>query len=300
MKNKVLRYIDDYKLLNKEDTIIIGLSGGADSMALTHILHESGFRCIAAHCNFHLRGLEADRDEKFVTDFCNNRNIDLIVTHFDTIGYAAKHKLSIEMAARDLRYEWFEKLRLEYKAQAIAIAHHKDDNVETFFLNLLRGSGIDGLLGIRPQNGYIVRPLLCVDRSEIIRYIENEHLSFVTDSSNLENEYTRNKIRNVLLPLMSEINPSIKETIINTENYLNETAIVYHHTLEEEKKLLFKNNIIDIDKLKQMPSTKALLYDILSPFDFNSSQIEQINKIIDRESGKEFISKSGYRLIKDR
>ena len=143
---------------------MVTCSGGADSIFLLHILNKLGFDCIVAHCNFHLRGDESDRDEHFVREFCKRESLTLLVQHFDTKQFALENKLSIEMAARDLRYTWFEEIRKEYSAGAIAVAHHSDDSIETILLNLLRGTGLKGICGIRPKNGYIVRPLLCVNR----------------------------------------------------------------------------------------------------------------------------------------
>ena len=158
----VQRFIEEKDLFNLQDKVLVALSGGADSVALLHILLSLGYTCECAHCNFHLRGLESDRDESFVRQLCEEHSIPLHVTHFDTSAYAKEHHLSIEMAARELRYEWFEQIRKEIGASVIAVAHHRNDSVETFLLNLMRGAGINGLKGIPVKNGYIVRPLLSV------------------------------------------------------------------------------------------------------------------------------------------
>ena len=171
LERKTARYIAQKRLLNPEERVLVALSGGADSVALLCVLQALGYRCEAAHCNFHLRGAESDRDEAFVRDLCQKRKVPLHLAHFDTQEEAARRHISIEMAARDLRYRWFEEVRLEVDAQAIAVAHHRDDSAETFLLNLLRGTGINGLQGIKSRNGYIVRPLLCADRQEIVDYL---------------------------------------------------------------------------------------------------------------------------------
>lgn len=235
IKKRVKQYIEKEKLFSPESKVFVALSGGADSVALLRLLHSIGYRCEAAHCNFHLRGTESDRDERFVRGLCRELGIPLHTTHFDTTGYAAEKHVSIEMAARDLRYEWFEKLRVEYRADAIAVAHHQDDSVETMLLNLIRGTGIKGLLGIRPRNGSIVRPLLCATREEIIRYLRHIKQEYVTDSTNTEDEYTRNKIRLHLLPLMEEINPSVKKNLTETGSYLNEAYAIYHKGIADAK-----------------------------------------------------------------
>ena len=169
----VNRFIEEKSLFSLKDKILVALSGGADSVALLRVLLALGYTCEAAHCNFHLRGEESDRDENFVCHLCNERNVLLHVVHFDTRTYAAEHRISIEMAAREMRYEWFEKLRQERGASVIAVAHHRDDSVETFLLNLIRGTGINGLKGIAPLNGYIARPLLNTSRRDSHRPSEH-------------------------------------------------------------------------------------------------------------------------------
>ena len=225
IQQRVIRYIEKEHLFSPNDKLLIALSGGADSVALLRVLHTAGYQCEAAHCNFHLRGEESNRDERFVRQLCQKYGIRLHTIDFNTTQYATEKRISIEMAARELRYNWFEKIKEECGAHVIAVAHHQDDSVETMLLNLIRGTGITGLLGIRPRNGAIVRPLLCINREEIIRYLQQIGQDFVTDSTNLEDEYTRNKIRLNLLPLMQEINPSVKNSLIETSNHLNDVAI---------------------------------------------------------------------------
>ena len=195
MKYKIEKYIEKHQLMEKESPVLVALSGGADSVALLLVLHNLGYKCQAIHCNFHLRGEESNRDEEFVTSLCKRLGIALDIVHFDTTEYAKSHGISIEMAARELRYDAFEKQRKLIGAQAIAVAHHRDDSAETLLLNLVRGTGIRGLRGIQPKNGYIIRPLLCVGREDIIDYLKWRGQDFVTDSTNLTSDYTRNKIR---------------------------------------------------------------------------------------------------------
>lgn len=275
------------------------MSGGADSVALLHLLHSAGYRCEAAHCNFHLRGAESDRDEQFVRRLCRKLGIPLHSIRFNTSGYAAEKHISIEMAARELRYEWFEKLRVKYGADTIAVAHHRDDSVETILLNLIRGTGISGLLGIRPRNGTIVRPLLCVSREEIIRYLQHIKQEYVTDSTNTEDEYTRNKIRLHLLPLMEEINPSVRKTLTETGNYLNEVYAIYRKGIADAKERVITPEGIRIDALLKEPAPRSVLFEILHPLGFNSSQINNIASTLQSQSGKVFINKK-QRVIKDR
>ena len=299
IQHRVAQYIEKEKLFCLNDKVLVTLSGGADSVALLRLLLSMGYTCEAAHCNFHLRDKESDRDEAFVRRLCHESGVLLHIEHFDTTQYAAKKHISIEMAARELRYEWFETLRGQREASVIATAHHKDDSVETVLLNLIRGTGINGLLGIRPRNGNIVRPLLCLSREEIIAYLQYIDQDYVTDSTNLLDEYTRNKIRLNLLPLMKEINPSVKESIIRTTNYLNDAATLYNQSIGEARKRILTPEGIRIEALLQEPVPEAILFEILHPLGFNTTQIDNIRQTLDGQPGKVFLGK-GWRVIKDR
>ena len=240
-------------------------------MALLRILHTAGYHCEAAHCNFHLRGEESNRDESFVRQLCLKYNIRLHTADFNTTQYAAEKHISIEMAARELRYNWFEEIKNKYRADVIAVAHHQDDSIETMLLNLIRGTGITGLLGIRPRNGAIVRPLLCVNRKEIIQNIEQD---YVTDSTNLEDEYTRNKIRLNLLPLMEEINPSVKNSLVETSNYLNDVATIYNKCIAKTKARIVTPEGIRISNLLKEAVPETILFETLHPLGFKSKILQ--------------------------
>lgn len=299
IQQRVIRFIEKEHLFSSSDKVLIALSGGADSVALLRILHTAGYRCEAAHCNFHLRGEESNRDEQFVRQLCLKYGINLHTVDFKTTQYASEKRISIEMAARELRYNWFEDIKNECGAQVIAVAHHQDDSVETMLLNLIRGTGINGLSGIRPRNGAIVRPLLCINREEIIRYLQDIEQTYVTDSTNLEDEYTRNKIRLHLIPLMQEINPSIKNSLIETSNYLNDAATIYNKVIDEAKKRVVTPEGVQIKALMNETAPETLLFEILHPLGFNSAQIKDIANSLHGQSGKQFISKE-WRAIKDR
>lgn len=299
IEQRVIQYIEKEQLFSQNSKILVALSGGADSVALLRILHSLGYKCEAAHCNFHLRGKESDRDEMFVRQLCQQYHIPLHIIDFDTTRYAEEKRISIEMAARELRYEWFEKKRIECHANRIAVAHHQDDSIETMLLNLIRGTGITGLLGIRPINGYIVRPLLCVSRKEIVCYLQSIGQEYVTDSTNLEDEYTRNKIRLHLLPLMQEINPAIKNSLITTGNHLNDVAIIYNKSISEAKARVITSEGILISAILQEPSPETVLFEILHPLGFNPAQIKDIYHSLNGQSGKQFSSKE-WKVIKDR
>ena len=301
LMKKVKEFIEKEDLFSKQDKILVALSGGADSVALTRILITLGYHCEAAHCNFALRGEESDRDEDFVRNFCQSLNIKCHSIHFETRRYAAQQSISIEMAARELRYNWFSKICEESDCQVVAVAHHKDDSVETMLLNLIRGTGINGLLGIRPKNGNVVRPLLCASRQEVVEYLHRMNQTYVTDSTNLEDEYTRNKIRLNLLPLMEEINPSVKDGLVKTASYLNDISKVYQQAIKESIDRIFitPEKEISIEKLMNEPAPQALLFEVLSPLGFNSTQVEEVYGSLNGQPGKRFIS-SQWQVVKDR
>lgn len=297
--SQVQQFIDANKLFDKKSRIIVGLSGGADSVALFDMLISLGYDCIAAHCNFHLRGEESNRDEAFVKNLCLGYNQPLHTIDFDTEQYASDNSISIEMAARELRYKWFENLRLELKADYIAIAHHQDDSVETVLLNLIRGTGIKGLTGINPKNGYIVRPLLSITRNDIIKYLSDKQLDFVEDYTNQEDIYTRNKIRLSVLPLLESINPSVKESIRRTAENLQQVETIYNYYIADKQSIIVSDNKISIPKLLEYIEPKAILFETLSKYGFNSASVNQIFNSLEGISGKQFFSEK-YQVIKDR
>ena len=305
IEQRVRDFIAGRKLLDEGSQVLVGLSGGADSVALLRILLRLGYRCIAVHCNFHLRGEESERDRQFVTDLCRKLGVRLEICSYNTRAYASAHKLSIEMAARELRYADFERLRIETGAKAVCIAHHRDDSVETVLMNLIRGTGLKGLAGIRPRNGYIVRPLLCVSRQDIEAYLAGLGQDYVTDSTNLETDFTRNKVRLELLPMIRSINPSADECIMDTARHIRQSIDVYADAVERARAQVCHMNDsndgsdIDIQALLSLPSPQTILFEILSPYGFSDPQIEQVFNSLSAESGREF--KAGdYIVYKDR
>ena len=301
---RIADFIDEEKLLTPDSSVIIGLSGGADSVALLSILSQLGFRPIACHCNFQLRGKESIRDRNHAATVAATFNAPFEEITFDTVDYAADNGISIEMAARELRYQWFEQIRRQYDAQAIAVAHHRDDNAETLLLNLIRGTGLTGLTGMKPRNEYIVRPLLCVSRQEITEYLSQKGLAFVTDSTNLETLYTRNKIRLEIMPLLRQINPAVDNCIERTISYLRESYKLYSTAIDywKQKICTFENEnlYINLQTLQTTPSPETLLFEIISPLGFNAAQIHDITTNIQTlQSGKQYFSAT-YRIVTDR
>ncbi len=301
--DKVKEFISSNALLKEGAHVIVGLSGGADSTALLMVLLRLGYRCTAVHCNFHLRGAESDRDQQFATDLCKKLGVKLEVCSYDTKAYAAEHGISIEMAARELRYADFERIMNEAGADAICIAHHRDDSVETVLLNLIRGTGIKGLTGIKPRNGHIIRPLLCVARQEIEGWLRQEGQPYITDSTNLETDYTRNKIRLQLLPLMRSINPDADNAIATTAAHLQESYAIYSNAVDNALDAIVTKAddgfTIDIPQLLRQPSVSAFLFEILSPLGFNSTQINDIAVSAHAQPGLLFRSAT-HEIIKGR
>ena len=309
---------------------IVALSGGADSVSLLfvlkHLEHELGIGVEAAHCNFHLRGAESVRDEEFCKQLCGRLDVPLHLIHFDTQAYADLHRVSIEMAARDLRYGYFENLRRDIKAQDICVAHHRDDSVETVLLNLVRGTGLRGLRGIKPRNGNIIRPLLSLSREDIVQYLGALGESYVTDSTNLHNDVKRNKIRLDVIPLLRELNPSVSQSIFETSLRVTEALKIFDDAIQHAiadvttpprgctlggalvssaptKQLgttLSQPLTISVNRLKQQPSPEYTLHEILSSYGFTSAQIEQIYGSLDTCSAGKIIASDSHELAFDR
>ena len=288
MVGKVEAFIKKEGLISREGLHLVAISGGADSVALLLLLKTLNYRIEAAHCNFHLRGEESDHDEMFVRKLCERESIPLHLIHFDTKEYAIIHQVSIEMAARELRYLYFSQLIEDLGAETVCVAHHRDDAVETLLMNLLRGAGIHGLTGIRARNGHIVRPLLCVSREEIEQYLDSIGQKYVTDSTNLEPDVLRNKIRLQLIPLLRQINPAASDNIARTSFYITEAEKVYNKYFVSSA--LGDVLSLPISSLKSSPSPLCLLHEWLSPLGFNRSQISEILAAIDAEPGREFFS----------
>ena len=303
MHRKVQNYIDKHQLLSSDSKVIVGVSGGADSVALLHVLHSLSYQCIIAHCNFHLRMEESDRDELFVRNLASEFKLPYYSVDFNTTEYARLHKISIEMAARDLRYDWFEKLRTQLNAEAIVVAHHADDNIETLLMNLVRGTGLRGMTGIPYRNEKIVRPLLCCSREEILNYLMKYDLEYVIDSTNASSDYTRNKFRNEVLPLLEEINPSVRQTLYKTierfenienlvnnsiDNFIKSHVIKTHNTIK-----------VNMQALIEREYYAVILFEILNPLGFNETAIDNICKSIGSTSGKLFYARE-YTLLIDR
>ncbi len=282
---------------------MIALSGGADSVCLLLVLDKLGYNIEAVHCNFNLRGDESLRDEQFCIELCEKRNIKIHLAHFDTNSYALLHKTSIEMAARNLRYSFFENLRHDIGADGVCVAHHQNDCAETLIMNLIRGTGIKGLAGIMPKRDSIIRPLLCVSRDEIEDFLTKESQDYVTDSTNLDDFCVRNSIRLNIIPMMEKINPSVVQNIVRTAMRMNEANKVFNESIEASSSkvsdLIDGSLYIDIRALKKEPSPEYTLFNILKNYRFNPEQIESIGYNLDFPTGTRFLSDT-HQLVFDR
>ena len=303
MFNQFIQFVKERQLFKPQQKVLLAISGGIDSMVLLHLFEKSGFNYGVAHCNFQLRGEESDTDEKFVKDQVLIHGVQAFFESFDTAEYAKLCGISIEMAARELRYDFFEKVRIENGFDCIATAHHQDDLIETFFLNLSRKTGIKGLTGIKAKTENLIRPLLFAERNKIEAFAKEYFIEFREDSSNNEVVFQRNFLRHKILPLFSELNPSFKKNILASVANLKDAEDVYSGFLNLEKKSIvaeFQNEIIiDIAGLQNSSYPNVLLLEIMSEYNFNSTVVNEVFSNLTTESGRQFFSKT-HRLIKDR
>ncbi len=303
MLREFQKNIETLQLFSASDTILVGVSGGVDSVVLLDLLDKAGYSIALAHCNFQLRGEASDLDMKLVAGLARKYDKPLFTTEFDTIQYAGENGISIEMAARELRYKWFEEIRADNHFDWIAVAHHRDDQLETFFLNLARGTGLQGLTGMSPVNGKIIRPLLFASRKAIEAYRFENHLEFREDRSNQDLDYQRNKIRHQLIPLMEELNPSFRGTLSKTMGILQDVYSVYQQEIAEmwSRVSIQKDDdyYISIRELTLLNPLNTCLFEFLKPFRFNSDVVAEIVDSLDGQPGKQFFSPT-HRLIIDR
>lgn len=306
MKKKIESYIAEHQLFTKDDKLLLAVSGGMDSMFLVHLMWLSGYSFSVAHCNYKLRGNESDGDEHFVRQIAAHLGIRYHVKRFDTAIYAQNKKISIQEAARHLRYDWFEYLRQKFDYQWIITAHHASDSIETMLYNFSRGSGLKGLKGIQPKNGFVVRPLLFATKQEIKEAVQKENIAFREDSSNASYKYTRNFIRQEIIPLYQSINPEFEKTAIENLKYLNEANTLLHFFIQQVKDKIIETvdaepalHRINKHKLQAYPSVLTILFEILKDYNFNTTQTEQILSVNERSTkvGRKFYSPTHVLLI---
>lgn len=303
MLQTLKEYIATEELLLPADQLILAVSGGCDSMVMLDLFRQMEYDFVVAHCNFNLRGAESDGDEVFMRDYCGEHGIELYVKSFDTRDFALQEGISIEMAARDLRYQWFDELLDSLHYNYLLTAHHQDDLVETLLINLGRGTGIRGLSGIPPKKGQLVRPMLFVSREQVQAYANEKYIPYREDSSNNEFVHHRNLIRHKILPLLEKINPAFKLNAAKTAGILKHTEQVYLSKIEEEKSKFISQDkteiYLDCQYLQQSVFVETYLFEVLHPYGFNTGQVKEITAALTAEAGKVFHSET-HRLFKDR
>jgi tRNA(Ile)-lysidine synthase len=303
MVEEFRKYIVENDLINQSDKVLLAVSGGIDSMVMAHLFLAIKSNIGIAHCNFNLRGKESEKDEALVRNFALNNNVPFFSESFDTTGFAAEKGISIQMAARELRYRWFEEIRLKHKYTSVSVAHNLNDNVETFLINLTRGTGIAGLTGMKPKFRNLIRPLLFATRHAIAEYRILNNVEYREDRSNAETKYTRNKIRHIIIPQFKEINPSFETTITDTSERLNEiNEIVTDHIsgIREKVSVIRESTIVfKINILQGLSPKQTILYELFRPYGIGKGQLADLVNLIDGKTGSQLIT-SGYRLLKNR
>lgn len=303
MLKRFEEYLNEQKLCNKGDRILLAVSGGIDSVVMAHLIHSAGYECAVAHCNFQLRGEDSEADEAFVRQLAAYLEMPVYVKHFNVDEVVQNKGISVQMAARELRYDWFGELLSKESFDLVATAHNKNDSVETFFLNLSRGSGIRGLKGIAPKRDQIIRPMLFATRLEIEAYRQDQGIEYRLDASNFETKYLRNKIRHDVIPVMEEINPGFIESMNRSMNQLEEIHHIYLDSIEQKRSALFEDHggriTIDVRKLGELHPLKTWLFELFSPSGFTRSQCEGIELILEAGPGRRSISPT-HQLYKDR
>lgn len=313
---KFIESINREKLFQPKDTLLLAVSGGVDSVVLCELCKRAGFDFVIAHCNFQLRGEESEKDETFVSKLAKGYDVNLAVKKFETQKYAAENKVSIQVAARELRYEWFSRLinKNEQGSQSsagtqlptpdwIVTAHHANDNVETLLMNFFKGTGIQGLRGILPRKGKVVRPLLSVKKEELLEFARENGLTWVEDTSNASDKYTRNYFRNQLIPSLQKVFPQVEDNLINGIDRYREIELLYNQSIDVHKKKLVeqKGKEVHIPVLKLLKSAPlpTILYEIIREYGFTAGQVDEVIKLLHSDSGK-FILSVSHRILKNR
>ncbi|HRX94243.1 MAG TPA: tRNA lysidine(34) synthetase TilS [Chitinophagaceae bacterium] len=306
-KERYIQYVQQQRLFNATDELLLAVSGGVDSVVLCELCQQAGYQFSIVHCNFKLRGEESDRDEKFVKELGEKYGVEVKVKRFDTEQYANEKRLSIQEAARNLRYQWFEELINQPTDQPInhlLTAHHADDNIETLLMHFFRGTGLHGLTGIPMKNDFIRRPLLSFSKEELLAFAKEHQLEYVEDSSNESSKYTRNFFRNELLPAISKVYPQVKQNLQDNIDRFTEIEKLYQLTTSQllSKLCRSKENEIHVPVKQLMGyNNRALIYALISKYGFSEKQVDEIEKLSQSDTGKYITSPDDqYRIIKHR
>ncbi|HLP74242.1 MAG TPA: tRNA lysidine(34) synthetase TilS [Bacteroidales bacterium] len=299
----IYRFIEENHMITTGGQVLLAVSGGIDSMVMSHLFLHLPYRSGIAHCNFSLRGEESDGDEELVRGFCTDHDIPLYSVRFDTQSYAQSKGISIQMAARDLRYNWFEEIRSRNNYDHIAVAHNLNDNIETLLLNLTRGTGLAGLSGMKPVSGMIIRPLLFATREKIVEYQKLHSVTFREDRSNSDTKYSRNKIRHLVIPVLKDINPSIEHTLAETaERFSGLNGIVGQLMDEVRTKVLTtmdETTVVNINALQEFTGNKTIMFELFRPYGFTNKVMNDVLNVISGQTGGQLFSET-HRVIKDR
>jgi len=301
-------FVSKNRLFSKQDRLLLAVSGGVDSVVLCELCYQAGFDFVIAHCNFQLRGEESDRDENFVRELGKKYNKEVLVKRFDTSGYSTEHKVSTQVAARELRYSWFyelvnSQLSITNGPTCILTAHHADDNIETVLMNFFKGTGIAGLRGILPKQGKIIRPLLSFRKEELLAFAQENNLQWVEDSSNATDKYSRNYFRQQLIPLVQKIYPKADENMLDNIQRFADTELLYQQAIHQHKKKLLEikgnETHIPVLKLQKSEPLYTIVYEIIKEFNFTSHQTNEVIGLLSSESGK-YVQSSSHRIIRNR
>ncbi len=291
MLEKLKEYIAAKGLFEPTDRLLLAVSGGIDSIVMLHLFQQLPYKLAVAHVNFKLRGEESDADEQFVRDYCQRQSIELFVKHADTISYAENNKVSIQMAAREIRYAWFKELKQSKGFNKVLVAQHAEDSIETTFINIIRGTGIAGLKGII-SNEQASRPLMCFSRTEIDEFAKQNNINWREDSSNAKNDYLRNNLRNKILPLLDEISDSWRNSIIQLNNDVEETELILSKYYSEHVDKIFRNNLINMEGVQKLASGKWLFRKLLITLGFTHDTITDILENLNLQIGRTFESEN--------
>ena len=309
LQKRFQEFIAKENLFSRKDKLLLAVSGGLDSSVLCALCHDAGFDFLMAHCNFKLRGAESERDEEFVMALGERYGREVLVKHFDTEEWAAKHKLSIQVAARELRYAWFNELirgsalAPATKGDFILTAHHQDDNIETLLMHFFRGTGIAGLRAMAVKQDKLIRPLLFAKKEELEKFAQSKNLDWVEDSSNLSDKYSRNYFRHHLIPIVQKIYPEVTNNLAANIDRFRDVEVLYQQAIGQHKKKLLEQRgeevHIPILKLKKSNPLQTICYEIIKEFGFSSQQVKELIDLLESESGK-YISSGTHRIIKNR
>jgi tRNA(Ile)-lysidine synthase len=300
---RFIEFINKENLFSPKDHLLLAVSGGVDSAALCELCHQAGYDFTIAHCNFKLRGEESERDKNFVQQLATNYKVPFLLKEFDTEKYSNTKKISIQEAARELRYSWFTELINKNEAKYVLTAHHMDDNIETMMMHFFRGTGIYGLRGMLPKQNHLIRPLLFARKEELTNFAQHHNLNWVEDSSNAQNKYTRNYFRNQLLPQVQQVFPRVEQNLIHNLNRFAEVETLYKQALDRHKKKLLEQKgdevHIPVLKLKKAVPLHTIVYEIIKDVGFSPQQTSEVINLLDSESGK-YIQSASHRILKNR